>query len=147
MHLLQVGAFFGALGAAPITQRIGRKYALFVGSSIFLVRSLLLLLLSLPSASLTFALPPLDQVGSIAQTCAMHDLAPMYAGRVIAGFGVGISECLSLSFEVAPLDFESRSTSDSPFLSFAVSTVCPTYVAEMAPKSVRGRITGLFQSE
>ncbi|KAL7410405.1 putative high-affinity glucose transporter of the major facilitator superfamily [Mrakia frigida] len=91
VSFLQVGAFFGALTAAPITQRIGRKYALFVGSFIFLV-------------------------GSIAQTCAKNRIAAMYAGRVIAGFGVGI-----------------------------MSTVCPTYVSEMAPKQVRGRITGLFQ--
>lgn len=26
-----------------------------------------------------------------------------------------------------------------------MSTVCPTYVSEMTPKNVRGRITGLFQ--
>ena len=91
VSLLQVGAFFGALGGGYICGKLGRKNGLFVGSLIFLI-------------------------GSIAQTVAMHDLAPMYAGRVIAGFGVGI-----------------------------MSVICPTYVAEMAPKNVRGKITGMFQ--
>ncbi|KAL7416371.1 sugar transporter [Mrakia frigida] len=91
VSFLQVGAFFGALGAAPVTQRLGRKWALMIGTVIF-------------------------AVGAAAQTAAMGDLAPMYAGRVISGLGVGL-----------------------------MSTVCPTFVSEMAPKEVRGRITGLFQ--
>ena len=40
----------------------------------------------------------------------------MYAGRVIAGIGVG-----------------------------GISAVSPTFVSECAPKEVRGRVTGLFQ--
>jgi MFS family permease len=27
----------------------------------------------------------------------------------------------------------------------AMSMVCPTYVSELSPKHIRGRITGLFQ--
>jgi MFS family permease len=46
----------------------------------------------------------------------MGGLGLMYAGRIISGAGVGL-----------------------------MSTVCPTYVAEMTPKDVRGRITGMFQ--
>ena len=40
----------------------------------------------------------------------------MYAGRAIAGFGIG-----------------------------GISAVSPTFVSECAPKEVRGRITGFFQ--
>lgn len=40
----------------------------------------------------------------------------IYAGRVIAGIGIG-----------------------------AISAVAPAFVSECAPKEVRGRITGLFQ--
>jgi len=42
-------------------------------------------------------------------------LAYMYAGRFVAGIGVG-----------------------------GISAVAPTFVSECAPKDVRGRITGLF---
>lgn len=49
-------------------------------------------------------------------TAATHNLGPMIAGRVVCGFGVGV-----------------------------MSVVCPTYVSEMTPKEVRGRITGMFQ--
>ncbi|KAL7412364.1 putative high-affinity glucose transporter of the major facilitator superfamily [Mrakia frigida] len=95
VSLLQVGAFFGALGSAPITQRIGRKWALMLGTIVF-------------------------TIGAILQTVpkggASSGLALMYSGRVVSGLGVGL-----------------------------MSTVCPTYVSELAPKNVRGRITGLFQ--
>ena len=40
----------------------------------------------------------------------------IYAGRVVAGLGIG-----------------------------AISAVAPTYVSECSPKEVRGRITGMFQ--
>lgn len=56
--LLQVGAFFGALGAAPLVSRLGRKMGLFVGCFIFLA-------------------------GGVCSTCAMHDLGPMIAGRYV----------------------------------------------------------------
>lgn len=45
-----------------------------------------------------------------------HGLSLIYAGRVLAGYGIG-----------------------------AISAVAPAYVSECAPKEVRGRITGLFQ--
>ena len=40
----------------------------------------------------------------------------VYAGRFVSGFGVGL-----------------------------MSMVCPTYASEIAPKEIRGRVTGLFQ--
>lgn len=49
------------------------------------------------------------------QTAGMK-LQWQYAGRLLAGVGVGIE-----------------------------STVCPTYVAELAPAAIRGNLTGLFQ--
>lgn len=51
----------------------------------------------------------------ILQTAGLH-LNYQYAGRFLAGVGVGIE-----------------------------SSVCPTYVAELAPAHMRGNITGLFQ--
>lgn len=45
-----------------------------------------------------------------------NGLALIYAGRVISGFGIG-----------------------------GISAVAPAFVSECSPKSVRGRITGLFQ--
>ncbi|EMD30700.1 hypothetical protein CERSUDRAFT_127759 [Gelatoporia subvermispora B] len=57
-------------------------------------------------------------VGAILQTVAggSRGLGYVYAGRVVAGVGIG-----------------------------AISAVAPAYVSECAPKDVRGRITGLFQ--
>ena len=54
----------------------------------------------------------------ILQTVAggSRGLGYIYAGRVIAGLGIG-----------------------------AISAVAPAYVSECSPKEVRGRITGLFQ--
>ncbi|KAJ9121401.1 hypothetical protein QFC24_004739 [Naganishia onofrii] len=90
VSILQGGSFFGALGAAPMNNAIGRKKSLLVGCVIFMV-------------------------GGILQTAGMH-LNYQYAGRFLAGVGVGIE-----------------------------SSVCPTYVAELAPAHMRGNITGLFQ--
>ena len=54
----------------------------------------------------------------ILQTVAggSRGLGYIYAGRVVAGIGIG-----------------------------AISAVAPAYVSECSPKEVRGRITGLFQ--
>ncbi|KAI9060694.1 general substrate transporter [Trametes sanguinea] len=93
VSVLQAGAFFGALGSAPLSAAIGRKWSLFLWTIIF-------------------------AVGAILQTVAggSRGLGYIYAGRVIAGIGIG-----------------------------AISAVAPAYVSECSPKDVRGRITGLFQ--
>ncbi|KAL5513847.1 hypothetical protein ACEPAG_2608 [Sanghuangporus baumii] len=93
VSVLQAGAFFGALGSAPISSLLGRKLTLIAFCIIF-------------------------AVGAVLQTIAGNGrgLAYIYAGRVIAGVGVG-----------------------------AISAVAPTYVSECSPKDVRGRVTGLFQ--
>ncbi|TBU21731.1 general substrate transporter [Dichomitus squalens] len=93
VSVLQAGAFFGALGSAPISAAIGRRWTLFAFTLVF-------------------------SLGAILQTVAggSRGLGYIYAGRVIAGIGIG-----------------------------AISAVAPAFVSECCPKDVRGRITGLFQ--
>ncbi|WVQ94086.1 hypothetical protein IAU59_001164 [Kwoniella sp. CBS 9459] len=89
--ILQGGAFFGAIGGAPLEDYLGRKWSLMVGCWIFIV-------------------------GGVLQTVATSNLDLVYGGRFTAGFGVGL-----------------------------MSMICPTYATEIAPKEIRGRITGMFQ--
>ncbi|KAL1310582.1 hypothetical protein AAFC00_000860 [Neodothiora populina] len=91
VSLLTAGCFFGAIAAAFINERFGRKYSLILFCSIFMV-------------------------GAAIQTGAHHALGAIYAGRVIAGLGVG-----------------------------GMSAITPVFVSENCPANVRGRITGLFQ--
>ncbi|KAF9892270.1 hypothetical protein FE257_002047 [Aspergillus nanangensis] len=91
VSLLTAGCFFGAIGAAFANDRFGRRYTLMVLSVIFLV-------------------------GAAVQTAASSQISYIYAGRVIAGLGVG-----------------------------GMSAITPLFVAENCPPKVRGRITGLFQ--
>ncbi|KAF5512431.1 Quinate permease [Colletotrichum aenigma] len=91
VSLLTAGCFFGALSAARANERYGRRYSLMAYSVVFLL-----------GASL--------QVGS------PRSLQYVYAGRVIAGLGVG-----------------------------GMSSITPVFVAETAPPEFRGRITGLFR--
>ncbi|XAO26425.1 hypothetical protein I312_105262 [Cryptococcus bacillisporus CA1280] len=55
-------------------------------------------------------------IGGVFQTAASSQLSWVYGGRFTSGFGVGL-----------------------------MSAVCPTYASEIAPKEIRGRITGMFQ--
>jgi SP family sugar:H+ symporter-like MFS transporter len=88
VSVLQAGCFFGAASSFYLSDKLGRKRALMLADLIFIV-------------------------GSIIQTtCAMgqgHDLAQLYVGRVIGGFGVGLT-----------------------------SAVVPTYIGENANKEIRG---------
>ncbi|KAJ7069309.1 general substrate transporter [Mycena amicta] len=73
VSVLQAGAFFGALGSAPISAKIGRRLTLLGFSVIFLV-------------------------GAILTTVANggpKGLAEIYAGRVIIGLGIGGICCVS----------------------------------------------------
>lgn len=65
--------------------------------------------------------PEVFAVGAAAQTAAMGDLAPMYAGRVISGLGVGLSE---FPFR----GFEARRSSDLPPLPLPPSVHCLSHV-------------------
>lgn len=88
---LQAGCFLGALVASPLTDRLGRKWCL-IGVSIVVM------------------------LGIVMQAAASGYLGPMYAGRFLAGVGVG-----------------------------AASTINPIYVSENAPRAIRGLLTGLYQ--
>jgi SP family sugar:H+ symporter-like MFS transporter len=95
VSVLQAGCFFGAMSSFYLSDKLGRKRALFLADLIFIV-------------------------GSIIQTtCALgagNDLAQLYVGRVIGGFGVGLT-----------------------------SAVVPTYIGENANKEIRGRCIGCMQ--
>ncbi|SMY28530.1 unnamed protein product [Zymoseptoria tritici ST99CH_1A5] len=87
----QAGTFFGALLTFPIGERIGRKKAIMIASAIFLL-------------------------GGSLMTAAQGHLGLIYAGRGIAGFGIG-----------------------------SVSLMVPVYIAETSPPSIRGRLVGIFE--
>lgn len=55
-------------------------------------------------------------VGAVLQTVSFHAIGQFYAGRFVCGFGVGI-----------------------------MSATAPTYTSEIAPRAIRGRVTGMFQ--
>ncbi|KAL4763080.1 sugar porter family MFS transporter [Aspergillus foveolatus] len=84
------GAFFGAYFAGPLGDHAGRKWTIFVGALIFIL-------------------------GGSLQTAAQN-LSYLYAGRSIAGLGVGI-----------------------------LVMIVPIYQAELAHPDIRGRITSLHQ--
>lgn len=91
VSLLTAGCFFGAIGASILNERYGRRYTLMGFAVVFLI-------------------------GAAIQTSATHAIGQIYAGRVIAGLGIG-----------------------------GMSSVTPVFVSENAPPALRGRITGLFQ--
>ena len=91
VSLLTAGCFFGAIGAAIANEKFGRRYSLMSFTFIFLV-------------------------GAAIQTAAHHTVGQIYAGRVIAGIGIG-----------------------------GMSSITPVFVSENCPPAVRGRIAGLFQ--
>ncbi|KAF7298668.1 hypothetical protein MIND_00814000 [Mycena indigotica] len=90
VSVLQAGAFFGALGSAPVSAKIGRRMTLLAFSVIFLV-------------------------GAILTTVAKggsSGLSEIYAGRVILGFGIGGISAVSPAFvsECAPKELRGRIT-------------------------------------
>ena len=89
---------------------IGRKWSLLSFTIIFSVGAV--------STIPIIVLRVCSERAQILQTVAggSRGLGYIYAGRVIAGVGIG-----------------------------AISAVAPAYVSECSPKDVRGRITGLFQ--
>ncbi|KAF1947606.1 quinate permease [Clathrospora elynae] len=64
VSLLTAGCFFGAIAAAFLNERFGRRYSLMFFSVIFLI-------------------------GAAVQTAAHHEIGMIYGGRVIAGLGIG----------------------------------------------------------
>ncbi|PCH39071.1 general substrate transporter [Wolfiporia cocos MD-104 SS10] len=89
VSVLQAGAFFGALGSAPISAAIGRKWTLLGFTLIF-------------------------SVGAILQTIAggSRGLGYIYGGRVVAGVGIGAISAVAPAFvsECCPKEVRGRIT-------------------------------------
>ncbi|KAI1462783.1 general substrate transporter [Annulohypoxylon moriforme] len=90
VSLFTGGAFFGAMFAGPAGDYLGRRLTIMLGAIVFLL-------------------------GGGIQTGAQH-LNYLYAGRAIAGLGVGF-----------------------------LTMIIPVYQSEIAHPSIRGRVTGLQQ--
>ncbi|KAL1601382.1 hypothetical protein SLS60_006294 [Paraconiothyrium brasiliense] len=90
VSLFTGGGFFGAMAAGPAADRVGRRIAIVIGAIAFII-------------------------GGVLQAVAQN-ISFLYAGRAVAGFGVG----------------------------FLVMIV-PLYQAEISHPSIRGRVTGLQQ--
>ncbi|PWN39407.1 putative monosaccharide transporter [Ceraceosorus guamensis] len=88
---LSIGTFVGALAQAPVSDYFGRKPSMMIWAGFFLA-------------------------GAVIQTATINEVGQMYAGRLIAGLGVG-----------------------------ALSGLCPLYLAETAPKSIRGAMVSCYQ--
>lgn len=91
VSILQAGAFFGCFFTMPIAARLGRRMGLILSSIVF-------------------------SIGTILQLINAHTLGTFYAGRVIAGLGIG-----------------------------AATVLVPMYAAEMSPRELRGRLGSCFQ--
>ncbi|KAJ5634561.1 hypothetical protein N7528_002403 [Penicillium herquei] len=91
VSILQGGAFFGCFLISPIASYLGRRTGLIISSLVF-------------------------TLGTILQIINSHTLGTFYAGRVVAGFGIG-----------------------------AATVLIPMFAAEMSPKEFRGRLGACFQ--
>ncbi|KAK5798259.1 hypothetical protein VI817_004550 [Penicillium citrinum] len=91
VSILQGGAFFGCFLISPVASYLGRRTGLIISSLIF-------------------------TLGTILQVINTGTLGTFYAGRVVAGFGIG-----------------------------SATVLIPMYSAEMSPKEIRGRLGACFQ--
>ncbi|KAG6897592.1 hypothetical protein C0992_013269 [Termitomyces sp. T32_za158] len=90
VSVLQAGAFFGALGSAPVSSKLGRRWTLIVFTLVF-------------------------SIGAILATVAKdkhHGLQLIYAGRVISGFGIGGISAVAPAYvsECSPKEVRGRIT-------------------------------------
>ncbi|KAJ8490166.1 hypothetical protein ONZ45_g5181 [Pleurotus djamor] len=87
--VLQAGAFFGALGSAPVSSRIGRRWTLVAFTVIFVVGAILTTVASGPNG-----------------------LAEIYSGRVISGLGIGGISAVAPAYvsECSPKEVRGRIT-------------------------------------
>ncbi|KAI4721903.1 quinate permease [Aureobasidium sp. EXF-10727] len=92
VSVYQAGAFFGSLLAYASAFYLGRRKSLWVFVTVFMVGAGIML------------------------AAKDGDLAPIYAGRVLAGIGVGGS-----------------------------SMIVPIYISEISPPAVRGRLVGIYE--
>ncbi|KKK15570.1 hypothetical protein P175DRAFT_0529720 [Aspergillus ochraceoroseus IBT 24754] len=93
VSLYQAGAFFGALVAYPAGHFWGRRWGLMLSAVVFFLGA-----------------------GLMLGANGARGLGLIYAGRVLAGVGVGVG-----------------------------SNITPIYIAEMAPPAIRGRLVGVYE--
>ena len=93
VSVYQAGAFWGAFSAYLAGHYLGRKKSLTLYSVIFILGA-----------------------GLMLGANGHRGLGLIYAGRVLAGFGVG-----------------------------GASMVVPIYISELAPPAVRGRLVGIYE--
>jgi MFS family permease len=93
VSVYQAGAFFGSFAAYVSNYFLGRKKSLFISSVIFVLGA-----------------------GMMLGATGDRGLGLIYAGRVLAGFGIG-----------------------------AASMTVPIYISELAPPAVRGRLVGIYE--
>lgn len=91
VSILQGGAFFGCFFIWPITAYMGRKGGLIISAIVF-------------------------TIGTILQLINSGSLGSFYAGRVVAGLGIG-----------------------------GATVLIPVFAAEMSPKDIRGKLGACFQ--
>lgn len=89
----QLGCFFGALFGYPLGQILGRRMGLMISALVFCLGA-----------------------GVMLAANGVRGLAPIYAGRVVAGLGIG-----------------------------AASNLTPLYIAEVAPPAIRGQLVGMYE--
>lgn len=93
VSVYQAGAFFGSLFAYGTSHFLGRRRSLFLFSVIFLIGA-----------------------GVMLAANAERGMAPILAGRVLAGIGIG-----------------------------GCSNMVPIYISELSPPAVRGRLVGIYE--
>jgi MFS family permease len=93
VSLYQAGAFFGSLFAYPVGHFFGRKVALIASATVFILGA-----------------------GLMLGAAGARGLGLIYAGRVLAGIGVG-----------------------------AGSNITPIYISELSPPAIRGRLVGIYE--
>jgi len=89
----QGGCFFGALLGYPLGTLFGRKIGLFASALVFCLGS-----------------------GIMLAANGARGLGPIYAGRIIAGLGIG-----------------------------AASNLTPLYISEISPPAIRGQLVGMYE--
>ncbi|KAI5299302.1 hypothetical protein KEM55_002334, partial [Ascosphaera atra] len=89
----QAGAFFGSFFASPVGHFWGRRVGCFISAAVFIVGA-----------------------GLMLGTTAERGLGILYAGRVLAGLGVGSG-----------------------------SNIVPMYLSELSPPAIRGRLVGVYE--
>ncbi|KAJ1674001.1 hypothetical protein EV182_004161 [Spiromyces aspiralis] len=101
--MLTLGCFIGSLAAAPLSDAVGRKYTIVIGSCIFVVGSAL-------------------QCGSINQ-------GMLIASRIIGGLGVGVLSMIVPLFqtEIAPPEIRGRLVSLQQF-AITIGILCSYWI-------------------